>query len=69
MTDFSFFSFVFVDGQLIKTNTTNILIRALQINKQKSDLRDVTAKAATESSTGKRYCLVFLFTGGLCTYP
>ncbi|THU52291.1 hypothetical protein C4D60_Mb10t02440 [Musa balbisiana] len=42
------------DGQLIKTNTTNILIRALQINKQKSDLRDVTAKAATESSTGKR---------------
>ncbi|RZR75863.1 hypothetical protein BHM03_00000409 [Ensete ventricosum] len=58
MTDFSFFSFVFVDGQLIKTNTTNILIRALQINKQKSDLKDATAKAATESSTGKRYYLL-----------
>ncbi|CAL9102381.1 unnamed protein product [Musa textilis] len=42
------------DGQLIKTNTTNILIRALQISKQKSDLKDLTAKAATESSTGKR---------------
>ncbi|RRT80750.1 hypothetical protein B296_00023156 [Ensete ventricosum] len=42
------------EGQVIKTNTTNILIRALQINKQKSDAKDVIAKSAADSSTVKR---------------
>ncbi|EHA8589553.1 putative Apurinic endonuclease-redox protein [Cocos nucifera] len=43
------------DEQLIKTNTTNILIRALQINKQKSDSKDAATKATPESKKGKRY--------------
>ncbi|KAJ6800151.1 uncharacterized protein M6B38_205065 [Iris pallida] len=38
------------EEQLIKTNTTNILIRALQINKQKSDAKD----AASKGNKGKR---------------
>nr|XP_010927728.1 uncharacterized protein LOC105049687 isoform X2 [Elaeis guineensis] len=42
------------DEQLIKTNTTNILIRALQINKQKSDSKDAATKATPESKKGKR---------------
>ncbi|XP_008790780.2 uncharacterized protein LOC103707867 isoform X2 [Phoenix dactylifera] len=42
------------DEQLIKTNTTNILIRALQINKQKSDSKDAATKATSESKKGKR---------------
>ncbi|XP_074568298.1 protein LOWER TEMPERATURE 1 [Curcuma longa] len=42
------------EDQLIKTNTTNILIRALQINKQKSELKDVTAKSSTDGCNGKR---------------
>ncbi|CAL9057894.1 unnamed protein product [Musa banksii] len=42
------------EGQVIKTNSTNILIRALQINKQKSDAKDVIAKSAADSSTVKR---------------
>ncbi|KAG6516900.1 hypothetical protein ZIOFF_020275 [Zingiber officinale] len=44
----------YVEDQLIKTNTTNILIRALQINKQKSELKDVTAKSSTDGCNGKR---------------
>ncbi|PKA47435.1 hypothetical protein AXF42_Ash020164 [Apostasia shenzhenica] len=40
------------EDQLIKTNTTNILIRSLQINKQRNDTKD--AKAVTENSKGKR---------------
>ncbi|THU54205.1 hypothetical protein C4D60_Mb10t22590 [Musa balbisiana] len=42
------------EGQVIKTNSTNILIRALQINKQKSDAKDVIAKSAADSNTVKR---------------
>ncbi|WOK96628.1 hypothetical protein Cni_G05335 [Canna indica] len=42
------------EGQLIKTNTTNILIRALQNNKQKGDLKDLLSKSATGIATGKR---------------
>ncbi|XP_078159456.1 SAP domain-containing protein [Carex rostrata] len=31
-------------GQIIKTDTTNILIRSLQLNKQKSDLKEAVPK-------------------------
>lgn len=40
------------DDQVIKTNTTNILIRALQLNKQRSE--EVNAKTAAVSIRGKR---------------
>ncbi|EHA8589805.1 hypothetical protein COCNU_scaffold012479G000010 [Cocos nucifera] len=42
------------EDQVIKTNTTNILIRALQLSKQRSESKDVNAKAPAESSRGKR---------------
>lgn len=58
MTKIFPFSFVYLEGQVIKTNSTNILIRALQINKQKSDAKDVIAKSAADSSTVKRYYLL-----------
>ncbi|KAH7670331.1 DET1- and DDB1-associated protein 1 N-terminal [Dioscorea alata] len=41
------------EEQVIKTNGTNILIRALQINKEKSEQKDAHAKAAQEKK-GKR---------------
>ncbi|XP_026660734.2 uncharacterized protein LOC103707867 isoform X1 [Phoenix dactylifera] len=53
------------DEQLIKTNTTNILIRALQINKQKSDSKDAATKATSESKKGKRFILPCFPTVGL----
>lgn len=43
--------FVILEGQIVKTDTTNILIRSLQISKQKSEAND--AKAA-ERGKGKR---------------
>lgn len=58
MTKIFPFSFVYLEGQVIKTNSTNILIRALQINKQKSDAKDVIAKSAADSNTVKRYYLL-----------
>ncbi|XP_073007072.1 protein LOWER TEMPERATURE 1 [Typha latifolia] len=41
------------EGQIIKTNTTNILIRALQINKLKNESKDANAKTRG-SGKGKR---------------
>uniref|UniRef100_A0A1D1YYX9 Apurinic endonuclease-redox protein n=1 Tax=Anthurium amnicola TaxID=1678845 RepID=A0A1D1YYX9_9ARAE len=38
----------------IKTNPTNILIRSLQLNKQRGDVKEGKAKAAAESNRGKR---------------
>ncbi|KAG0496722.1 hypothetical protein HPP92_001413 [Vanilla planifolia] len=40
------------EDQVIKTNATNILIRSLQLSKQKNDAKD--AKASMEVSRGKR---------------
>ncbi|XP_020587009.1 uncharacterized protein LOC110029180 [Phalaenopsis equestris] len=40
------------EEQLIKTNSTNILIRSLQINKLRTDAKD--AKASVEITKGKR---------------
>ncbi|KAL6623167.1 hypothetical protein ACP70R_033046 [Stipagrostis hirtigluma subsp. patula] len=42
------------EGQVVKTDTNNILIRALQLNKQKSEGRDVSCKTPGETSRGKR---------------
>ncbi|GJN40050.1 hypothetical protein PR202_gb29216 [Eleusine coracana subsp. coracana] len=42
------------DGQVVKTDTNNILIRALQLSKQKSEAKDVSCKTPGESSRGKR---------------
>ncbi|KAJ0959830.1 hypothetical protein J5N97_000464 [Dioscorea zingiberensis] len=41
------------EEQVIKTNCTNILIRALQINKQKNEEKEANAKTAQEKK-GKR---------------
>ncbi|CAA6667886.1 unnamed protein product [Spirodela intermedia] len=42
------------EEQLIRTNSTNILIRSLQLNKQRSEGKDGKAKAVAESNRGKR---------------
>ncbi|CAN6333841.1 unnamed protein product [Urochloa humidicola] len=42
------------EGQVVKTDTDNILIRALQLNKHKSEAKDVSCKTLGESSRGKR---------------
>ncbi|CAL5093759.1 unnamed protein product [Urochloa decumbens] len=42
------------EGQVVKTDTNNILIRALQLNKHKSEAKDVSCKTPGESSRGKR---------------
>ncbi|XP_062203514.1 uncharacterized protein LOC133905768 isoform X2 [Phragmites australis] len=42
------------EGQVVKTDTNNILIRALQLNKQKSEAKDASCKTPGESSRGKR---------------
>lgn len=42
------------EGQVINTDTTNILIRSLQLNKSKSEAKDVCSKTSGESSKGKR---------------
>ncbi|KAG2620590.1 hypothetical protein PVAP13_3NG213600 [Panicum virgatum] len=44
------------EGQVVKTDTNNILIRALQLNKHKSEAKDVSCKTPGESSRGKRCC-------------
>ncbi|XP_078433461.1 SAP domain-containing protein [Wolffia australiana] len=41
------------EEQIIKTNTTNILIRSLQLNKQRSEAKEGKGKAVPESK-GKR---------------
>ncbi|MQL79792.1 hypothetical protein Taro_012248 [Colocasia esculenta] len=46
--------FVHSEEQLIKTNSTNILIRSLQLNKQRSDAKEGKAKATAESNRSKR---------------
>ncbi|XP_062198043.1 uncharacterized protein LOC133900808 [Phragmites australis] len=42
------------EGQVIKTDATNILIRHLQLNKQKSEAKDAGSRVPGESSKGKR---------------
>uniref|UniRef100_A0A0E0MM22 SAP domain-containing protein n=1 Tax=Oryza punctata TaxID=4537 RepID=A0A0E0MM22_ORYPU len=42
------------DGQVIDTDTTNILIRSLQLSKQKNEGKDVGSRTPGESSKGKR---------------
>ncbi|KAG8093302.1 hypothetical protein GUJ93_ZPchr0012g20550 [Zizania palustris] len=42
------------EGQVIDTDTTNILIRSLQLNKQKSEAKDLGSRIPGESSKGKR---------------
>lgn len=44
------------ENQVIKTDSTNILIRSLTLNKSKGDskLKDVNGKTAAETSKGKR---------------
>ncbi|KAG2629117.1 uncharacterized protein LOC120699396 isoform X2 [Panicum virgatum] len=42
------------EGQVVKTDTNNILIRALQLNKHKSEAKDASCKTPGESSRGKR---------------
>lgn len=47
--------FVILEGQVIDTDTTNILIRSLQLSKQKNEAKDVGSRTPGESSKGKRY--------------
>ncbi|XP_015698479.1 uncharacterized protein LOC102707172 isoform X2 [Oryza brachyantha] len=42
------------EGQVIDTDTTNILIRSLQLSKQKNEGKDVGSRTPGESSKGKR---------------
>ncbi|KAL6630506.1 hypothetical protein ACP70R_028579 [Stipagrostis hirtigluma subsp. patula] len=42
------------EGQVIKTDTTNILIRHLQLNKQKSEVKDAGSRTPGDRSKGKR---------------
>uniref|UniRef100_A0A0E0FBS8 SAP domain-containing protein n=1 Tax=Oryza meridionalis TaxID=40149 RepID=A0A0E0FBS8_9ORYZ len=42
------------EGQVIDTDTTNILIRSLQLSKQKNEAKDVGSRTPGESSKGKR---------------
>lgn len=46
--------FVILEGQVVKTDTNNILIRALQLSKHKSEAKDMSSKMPGESSRGKR---------------
>ncbi|CAL4988235.1 unnamed protein product [Urochloa decumbens] len=41
-------------GQVIQTDSTNILIRHLQLNKQKSDAKDSGSRTPGENTRGKR---------------
>ena len=45
---------LYPEEQLIKTNATNILIRSLQLNKDKNEARDAKHKAANGNSRSKR---------------
>ncbi|TVU50425.1 hypothetical protein EJB05_01796, partial [Eragrostis curvula] len=47
------------EGQVVKTDANNILIRALQLSKQKSEAKDVGNKTPGESSKGKRLKVMF----------
>ncbi|XP_062183238.1 uncharacterized protein LOC133887323 isoform X2 [Phragmites australis] len=42
------------EGQVIETDTTNILIRHLQLNKQKSEAKDAGSRTPVGSNKGKR---------------
>nr|XP_034570160.1 uncharacterized protein LOC117834742 [Setaria viridis]TKW00676.1 hypothetical protein SEVIR_8G127400v2 [Setaria viridis] len=42
------------EGQVIQTDSTNILIRHLQLNKQKSDAKDSGSRTPGENTRGKR---------------
>ncbi|CAM0957715.1 unnamed protein product [Alopecurus aequalis] len=42
------------EGQLIETDTTNILIRHLQLKKKESEAKDAGSRTPGESSKGKR---------------
>ncbi|CAD6253939.1 unnamed protein product [Miscanthus lutarioriparius] len=42
------------EGQVIKTDSTNILIRHLQLNKQKSEGKDADSRTPGENNRGKR---------------
>lgn len=42
------------EGQVIKTDSTNILIRHLQLNKQKTEGKDVDSRTVGENNRGKR---------------
>ncbi|CAO2141660.1 unnamed protein product [Urochloa humidicola] len=42
------------EGQVIETDSTNILIRHLQLNKQKSDAKDSGSRTPGENTRGKR---------------
>ncbi|XP_008677232.1 uncharacterized isoform X1 [Zea mays] len=41
------------EGQVIKTDSTNILIRHLQLNKQKTEGKDVDSRTVGENNRGK----------------
>ena len=47
-------SLVFLEGQIIQTDSTNILIRHLQLNKQKSEAKDSGSRTPGETTRGKR---------------
>ncbi|KAG2557574.1 hypothetical protein PVAP13_8NG239505 [Panicum virgatum] len=42
------------EGQIIQTDSTNILIRHLQLNKQKSEAKDSGSRTPGETTRGKR---------------
>ncbi|XP_066339948.1 protein LOWER TEMPERATURE 1-like isoform X2 [Miscanthus floridulus] len=42
------------EGQVIKTDSTNILIRHLQLNKQRSEGKDADSRTPGENNRGKR---------------
>jgi len=47
-------SLLFLEGQIIQTDSTNILIRHLQLNKQKSEAKDSGSRTPGETTRGKR---------------
>lgn len=47
-------SLLLLEGQVIQTDSTNILIRHLQLNKQKSDAKDSGSRTPGENTRGKR---------------
>jgi len=47
-------SLLFLEGQIIQTDSTNILIRHLQLNKQKNEAKDSGSRTPGETIRGKR---------------
>ncbi|XP_039776891.1 uncharacterized protein LOC120644342 [Panicum virgatum] len=47
-------SLLFLEGQIIQTDSTNILIRHLQLNKQKNEVKDSGSRTPGETTRGKR---------------